>query len=404
MPIYLRTEEHRNIFCNKMIEILKTRFLQFSNKKEVLRRLPNNSKLNMEILKYLTQSRTEKSLVAGLRKLFDDIYAVTQDEKKDHTGDDKSQSQSQSQSTDILSTTLKEQIDLTFETKFCLYFARLTTQQQQQQEESNIKSELKTILTILLFQVGIFHKIRNNLTDPSTITFAIKCKKLNLIDLSICDEFQQTLFHFSAGLENDNLLNLFLSIDNDTTKYKNILGNTAGHEAMKHGQWSSVKQIALAKMGSKMKNQAKLEEKRIESKRGIAQQFLKQRKIMGFDVQDDVLLEQLLLTVINLIEQRLPVSDDMLLVCWKYEMLKNGNEKKNRLWNVLKTTIKYVLDHSKNKRNWIWYGFSLFGFGFGFGFVVGFCIAILFVDFVLWQCVNLGLSHVFLNQLFGMNW
>ena len=86
---------------------------------------------------------------------------------------------------------------------------------------------------------------------------------------------------------------------------------------------------------------------------------------MGFGVEsDDELLEQLLLTVIKLIEQRLPLSDDMLLVCWKYEMLKNGNRNKNRLWNVLITTIKYVLDHSKNKRNWIWYDFfSCFGFG-----------------------------------------
>ena len=98
-----------------------------------------------------------------------------------------------------------------------------------------------------------------------------------------------------------------------------------------------------------------MKEKRIESKRGIASQFLKQRQSMGYDIDDDTLLEQLLLTVIKLIEQRLPVSDDMLMVCWKYEMEKHNNEKENRLWNVIKTTVEHVLDHSKNKRNWIWY-------------------------------------------------
>ena len=40
------------------------------------------------------------------------------------------------------------------------------------------------------------------------------------------------------------------------------------------------------------------------------------------------------------------------------------SQKENRLWNVIKTTVEHVLDHSKNKRNRIWYVF-LFGFGCG---------------------------------------
>ena len=41
----------------------------------------------------------------------------------------------------------------------------------------------------------------------------------------------------------------------------------------------------------------------------------------------------------------------MLLLPWKYEMMKTqGNEKKNRLWQILKSVIENVLDNTKNKR------------------------------------------------------
>ena len=81
---------------------------------------------------------------------------------------------------------------------------------------------------------------------------------------------------------------------------------------------------------------------------------------MGIDIDNDSLLENLLLTVIKLIEQQLAISDDILNICWKYEMDKNPNEKENRLWNVLKNTIEYVLDNSKNKRIWIWFKSCIF--------------------------------------------
>ena len=81
---------------------------------------------------------------------------------------------------------------------------------------------------------------------------------------------------------------------------------------------------------------------------------------MGIDIDNDSLLENLLLTVIKLIEQQLAISDDILNICWKYEMDKNPNEKENRLWNVLKNTIEYVLSNSKNKRIWIWFKSCIF--------------------------------------------
>ena len=159
-------------------------------------------------------------------------------------------------------------------------------------------------------------------------------------------------------------------------------------------------------MGNKMKNQAKDEEKRIESKRGIVSQFLNERRLMkapqsndnggggasGKDRFDDQLCEQMLQTILNLLKKKLPVSDDMMLLVWTYEMKRsNGNEKENRLWNVLKTTIEDVLDHSKNKRNWIWFKNNIFG-----SMV---CVCEFFVNML--HLFYLLCSFVF---RFGMNW
>ena len=77
--------------------------------------------------------------------------------------------------------------------------------------------------------------------EEKWLVFEQKCSKLNLIELRARDDFGQTLLHFSAGLDNTDLLNVLLTVDGDLTKYTNKLGKSAGDEALKHGQWSVVK-------------------------------------------------------------------------------------------------------------------------------------------------------------------
>ena len=57
---------------------------------------------------------------------------------------------------------------------------------------------------------------------------------------------------YFGGLDNTDLLNALLIIDSDLTKYKNKIGKAAAN-ALKHGQWSVVKQIALSRMDTKMR-------------------------------------------------------------------------------------------------------------------------------------------------------
>ena len=251
-----------------MAKLLKTRFLKFE-KKQLLERLPKNSRINIEILNYLNDSRNEKTLLEGLKSIFDQICNVkaqqAQEEEKDSknnnnnkkrrknkTNQNKKQGERESEqkeekrdgkavtstrqndeTIDLLSQKKVEKA-LKFHEQFELYFSRLCD------KVSKIKCELKTFLCVLLFEIGVFNCIRRDKTKETIIPFAQKCGKLNLIELCICDDFGQTLFHFSAGLDNTDLLNVLLTVDGDLTKYTNKLGKSAADEALKHGQWSVV--------------------------------------------------------------------------------------------------------------------------------------------------------------------
>ena len=236
--------------------------------------------------------------------------------------------------------------------------------------QKNVVSELQTFLAIVFLEIGLYWTIRKKICNDyksarvatmkrteEAIIFGDKYSNLKLIDLCICDDFGQTLYHVATTFDNSNIFHIFTKLDSNVSKYKNKLGKTASDEAIKLGQWSIVQQISLAKMGSGMKSKAKNEEKRIEARRGIVSQFLKQRKIMlNRDNSDrDLLLEELLLTMLKLIDIKAPISDDMLLLVWNYEMRKHPTKLENRLWNMLESTVKDILTKPKNKRNWVWF-------------------------------------------------
>ena len=137
---------------------------------------------------------------------------------------------------------------------------------------------------------------------------------------------------------------------------------------MKLGRWRFVKQCLLPQMGDKMQVKAKNEEDRIELKRGIQFQFLKQRKQLWMkkmqnknEQLDDPLMEGMVTTMIELIRNEKPFSDDNLLLCWKYEcdklLMKSNNSKSvringadHRLWTAIQTSVGSILIKNKNTK------------------------------------------------------
>ena len=117
----------------------------------------------------------------------------------------------------------------------------------------------------------------------------------------------------------------------DLLDLKDEFDETPTNWAQKYGRWEIFEKMLFAKMGDKMKEKADLERNRIEKQNGIIRQFLNEinnknsnNKETETKTQTDSNAKQsmqfLLNTLIQLIEARLPISDDLLLLCWRWEL------------------------------------------------------------------------------------
>ena len=111
-------------------------------------------------------------------------------------------------------------------------------------------------------------------------------------------------------------------------------------------------------MGNQTRQKVGDERTKVEKQRGIVEKFLTRSKTSNF-------LEGVLATVIAMIENFEPISDDILLLCWKYEISKNKSNKNydplsSKLWKVIDKAMNDVLTIPVNKRKWFWYKEYLF--------------------------------------------
>ena len=338
-------------FCTYLRLWLKNKLEKFNNLDNITLIYPSNK--NYEIVSKLLDESNELLLDEGLESLWNDIQQIKSE-------------------------------DGNFRSRFSIYFSNLS-------HKLGVKAQLSTVLTVLLFEYGIFIEIWDAMETEKTESI-LKIEKyggLNLIDVCMVHLYGETLFHRAVECDNLKGFEQLIKIDKDVQKFGNKVGTSVSDEALLRGQWSMAHQIATSQMGSRMRKRAIKEEEGIEMKRGIAHQFLKQRldkrrrettiktggaggagvggprafekkekdneNVNENDDTYDELLEELLLTLISLIESKLALSDDMLLICWKYEMSHKKSYKENRLWNSISKTITSVLNDSKNKRNWLWF-------------------------------------------------
>ena len=257
----------------------------------------------------------------------------------------------------------------TFEEK-CVYFFNQILHSQG--EFSNPQPNFLSFLAIYFLQRSIFCKIMHgcilgstghstngnangNGKDNYLASLASKYCDLGLMDLCMVDYGGQSIFHLAARFDENELFNTLLIYDNQVFKYKTLLNETPFDIAMQHGNWIIVKTISLAKMGSKIKDMVKKIEKKIDLQRGIVEHILNHF--------NEKLMNEIVIQMVELIHKQLPISDDLLLACWKFETQNknksNNKNQKNRIWLAIKEKIRHVLDVShktdQNKIGKYWF-------------------------------------------------
>ena len=126
-------------------------------------------------------------------------------------------------------------------------------------------------------------------------------------------------------------------------------------------------------MGSKIKETARKTEQRVDLQRGIVDHFLlcndnrydeKNEHENEIDNENDgeeeeekrdILMDQMVARMIDLINKKAPISDDMLLMCWVHELKTTPKNEERKLRNVLYSTVSTILRKRENKRDLIWF-------------------------------------------------
>ena len=234
-----------------------------------------------------------------------------------------------------------------FHEQFCHYFASLFVTNQ----ANNVKPTLTNFLGVLILERCIFLELVDIMEKKDFVSSKDKILKyfeLKLIDVNIRDRHGYSLAHRAAACGDVNTLQLLLNLDSDIIKQITGRGDKSPLDiAIKEGQWEVVKTILLCKKGSKIKNLAKETELSIASKEGIVCHIL--------DEFEDNLMEQIVKHMTQLLEKQLPLSDDILFSCWKYESRHKKELQENRIWCSIEIQLKKILDNPQNHRGWYWF-------------------------------------------------
>ena len=120
-------------------------------------------------------------------------------------------------------------------------------------------------------------------------------------------------------------------------------------------------------MGSKMTDIVRTEQKKLELQYGFVYQFLKNNNKKDGDNEKEMeqvneMMEQLVTNMIHLISNKLPISDDTLLLCWKFEQSKYTPTtiKNSRLFKCIHSVLTSLLQIPLKKMDFWWFQCFLF--------------------------------------------
>ena len=95
----------------------------------------------------------------------------------------------------------------------------------------------------------------------------------------------------------------------------------------------------------------------IELKRGMVSQFLKYYKCTDPNSMEYKSMIRIMDCLIELLQKRLPFSDDLLLLCYHFELsqMKQVKPLQTKIWKTITKVCDRVLKLPLNRRDWLWF-------------------------------------------------
>ncbi len=124
----------------------------------------------------------------------------------------------------------------------------------------------------------------------------------------------------------------------------------------RNGSYAILEEINLAAMKGSMKGRVVEERLKLSSKKAMATNFLETNKCFTPKSEGYEMMKSMQKSIITCLEQRTPLSEDMLYVSWKWlSKVKKEGSSKSKLWEAIKETLLNVLTLPINKRDWEWF-------------------------------------------------
>ena len=130
--------------------------------------------------------------------------------------------------------------------------------------------------------------------------------------------------------------------------------------ALEFGRWRIYRDVLFSKKGAKLKQKVEKTRTKLELQRGTTHQFLYHRQSGKNKLQTlfkDSAMESIVGSMIELINERLPISDDLLLLCLKYEMGRSSKKTfmDSKLWQAIERAVNIALTLPLKRKEFVWF-------------------------------------------------
>eukprot|EP01084_Bolivina_argentea_P189705 326183_1 len=152
----------------------------------------------------------------------------------------------------------------------------------------------------------------------------------------------ETLLHTAVGSIHSKPIIDWLYMEGINDTLKDNKGRTAIDLAKKYGKWEIVTMLTFKSMSDKMREKADEQIVKLSRNKGIIKQWFRFYVIDNIESDEYKSMLKMTESIKILIKNRLPISDDLLLLCLSFEMdmkENNGNPLKCSLWKCLYDTL-----------------------------------------------------------------
>ncbi len=136
---------------------------------------------------------------------------------------------------------------------------------------------------------------------------------------------------------------------------------TAMDTSKENGIWDAYEELTMSAMGDSLKNSVLRERDRIEALDAFSSNFFAENKLCFEKGEDDhAMMKQLTISLENAFENRKPISEDLLFLCWKWNTrISGGSPLDSRLGKSLFKMLEDILVIPLNLFDWTWFKANL---------------------------------------------